>query len=60
MNTEQAPAPPPGSVVISFRHGEPDGPTAVVIGHGHAPYYLFRDGRTQSATPSEAAPDART
>jgi len=53
MDIEQAPAPPPGSVVIPFRHGEPDGPTAVVIGEGHAPYYLFRDGHIQSATPPE-------
>jgi len=60
MDTEQAPPPPPASVVIPFRHGEPDGPTAVVIGDGHAPYYLFRDGRTQSATPAETGPDAKT
>lgn len=57
MNTEQA---PPGSLVIPFRHGEPDGPTAVVIGDGHAPYYLFRDGTTQSAAPVEATAQART
>ena len=60
MNPEQAPKPPPGSIVIPFRHGEPDGPMAVVIGPGHAPYYLFEDGRIQPATRPEIAPDART
>ncbi len=60
MNTEQAPTQPPDSIVIPFRHGELDGPTAVVIGPGHAPYYLFGDGSFEPATRPEAVPDAGT
>jgi hypothetical protein len=38
---------PPGSIVIAFRHGEGDGPSAIVIGRSHVPYYLFADGHLE-------------
>lgn len=41
----------PDSVVIAFHEPERDGPVAVVIGPGHAPYYLFSDGRREPASP---------
>lgn len=39
------------SVVILFRHRDEDGPKAIVIGGGHAPYYLFDDGHTEPVSP---------
>ena len=43
----------PESVVIPFRHRDEDGPKAIVIGGGHAPYYLFDDGHTEPVTPED-------
>ena len=43
----------PESVVIPFRHRDEDGPKAIVIGGGHAPYYLFDDGHTEPVSPGD-------
>lgn len=43
--------PPSGSVMTVFRFSEPDAPKAVVIGPGHAPYYVYPDGRIEPASP---------
>jgi hypothetical protein len=44
-----------GSIVIPFRHRDEGGPTAIVIGSGHAPYYVFEDGHTETVSPQIAA-----
>lgn len=41
----------PESVLIPFRHRDEGGPKAIVIGGGHAPYYLFDDGHIEPASP---------
>lgn len=43
----------PESVLIPFRHREADGPTAIVIGGGRPPYYLFDDGHTEPVSPGD-------
>ncbi|MCI3132827.1 hypothetical protein [Phenylobacterium aquaticum] len=51
MSADDHATPPDASVLIPFRHGSADDPVAIVIGLGHMPYYLYRDGRTERATP---------
>ncbi len=43
--------PPADSTMTVFTFTEPDSPHAIVIGPGHAPYYVFADGRTEDASP---------
>ncbi|MFN3514287.1 MAG: hypothetical protein ACK41C_14660 [Phenylobacterium sp.] len=50
-SSEAGHRPPADSIVTRLRYSGEDGPEAVVIGPGHAPYYVFPDGRTEPATP---------
>lgn len=43
--------PPVDSIVTPLRYSGDEGPRAVVIGPSHAPYFVFRDGRTEWASP---------
>ncbi|MBS0663975.1 MAG: hypothetical protein JSR48_11985 [Verrucomicrobia bacterium] len=43
--------PPADSTMTVFTFTEPDAPHAIVIGPGHAPYYVFGDGHVEDAAP---------
>lgn len=58
MQTLQATGhqPPAHSTMTVFTLAGPDDPSAIVIGPGHAPYYVYADGHIEEAAPAEAEP----
>lgn len=52
LSTSSGHQPPADSTMTVFTFTEPDAPRAIVIGPGHAPYYVFADGRIEEVAPS--------
>ena len=50
----EIPAAPADSIVIDFKIRGPGDPLAIVIGPGHAPYYLLETGGTRPVAENAA------